>query len=154
MLEGQPTFFFALKDPRSRITKMFALVNIAKHQLVGIGASIQAARTDYLAKLRVNGQVPLNTPYAELFETQGRLLRWGHYTQGGETFYSFVMDGVEDRIFIAGTSFPEAPISAAGDRVRLRAMKTDESIWTVVNFDNLEFDQQLSPDERMLRGGF
>jgi hypothetical protein len=62
------------------------------------------------------------------------------------------MDGVEDRIFIAGTSFPEAPISAAGDRVRLRAIKTGESILTVVNFDNLEFDQVFSPDEMLLRG--
>ena len=141
MIEGLPTYFFGLEDPGSNITKMFALVNIAKHQTVGIGNTIQAAKTDYLTKLRLSGQTSLYTPQADLFEITGRLLRWGQYFRNGETYYSFIVDGARDRILVSGGEALEAPITQTGDRVSVKAMRTDENLWGVVSFDNLEFDQ-------------
>jgi hypothetical protein len=141
MVEGQPAYFFNLQDPVSRITKMFALVNIAKHQIVGVGNTIQAAKTDYLVKLRASGQSPLNTPDADMLEITGRVLRWGQYSRGGETYFNFILEGAADRILLTGADHAEAPLTQAGDRVLVRAMKTDESIWSVFFFDNLEFEQ-------------
>jgi hypothetical protein len=145
MVEGQPTYFFSLEDPGSHIAKMFALVNIAKHQIAGVGATIQAARTDYLAKLRGQGLAVLHTPGAELFEAVGRVVRRGQYTQGGETYYNFIIDEARDRILLAGGGFAEAPLTQEGDRVHIRAMKTGDSIWSLVFFDNLEFTQAGPP---------
>jgi hypothetical protein len=141
MIEGQPTYFFSLEDPDSHIAKMFALVNIAKHQIVGTGAGIQAAKTDYLTKLRGPGQTSPYTPEARLFETTGRILRQGQYIRSGETCYSFIIDEARDRIFLAGSDFAEASVTQAGDRVHIKAIKTPGAIWSLVFFDNLEFTQ-------------
>ncbi|MDR1429768.1 MAG: hypothetical protein LBI85_05715 [Spirochaetaceae bacterium] len=138
MVEGQPTYFFGLQDPQSRITKMFALVNIARHQVVGIGNTIQAAKIDYMVKMRSGGTAALNTPEADIVEISGVVERWGQYTQAGESYYSFVVGGAGDRILVAGVSQLEAPLTRPGDRVRVQAVKTSEQVWSVHSFDNLE----------------
>jgi hypothetical protein len=120
---------------------MFALVNIARHQVVGIGNTISAAKIDYMTKARGSGAAALNTPQADLIEIAGRIERWSQYTQGGESYYSFIVDSARDKILAAGSTHIEAPLTQKGDRVQVQAFKTDESVWSVYSFDNLEINQ-------------
>jgi hypothetical protein len=78
---------------------------------------------------------------ADLVEISGRVLRIGVYTQGGETYFRLIVEGAEDRLFITDASQIEVPITQAGDRVKISAVASDEPAWSVVHFDNLEFEQ-------------
>lgn len=147
MIEGQPTYFIPLSDPNSGIIKTFALVNIEKYQTVGIGTTIREVERDYRAKLRESGAASLYTPSADLLEITGKVLRWGAYTEGGNTYYLFVIEGHEEVLLLTDTSAAEAAITREGDRVKLEVIATENSGWTVFSFDNLEFEQTLSEVE-------
>ncbi|MDR3125586.1 MAG: hypothetical protein LBU20_00725 [Candidatus Nomurabacteria bacterium] len=144
MIEGQPTYFFGLRDPDSNVNKAFGLVNIEQHQIVGIGSTINGAKTDYLTRLRSYKGGALSTPTVGLVDVEGVVLRIGSYADGGNTFYKFVVDSAADKILLADTSLAEISITKEGDKVKVRVVKTDESTWSVFSFDNLEFTQELS----------
>ncbi len=150
MIEGQPTYFIPLADPGSAIIKSFALVNIEKHHVVGIGTTIREVERDYRAKLRGSSSASLYTPSADLLEVTGKILRWGAYTEGGSTYYLFVVEGHEEKLFLTDTSATEAMITREGDRVKLMVLVTENASWTVFDFDNLEFEQTLSEVEQTI----
>lgn len=141
LIEGQATYFMVLTDPDSHIAKSFALVNVEKYQTLGIGNTIRAAEMDYRTKMRSNNNTSLYSPTANLLNITGKIVRWGQYDQQGNTYYSFVVSGHEDKIFNTDTSMTEAPLTSVGDRVALKVIGTDNSNWSVFSFDNLEFDQ-------------
>ena len=148
MLEGQPVYFFGLQDPASRMNKMFALVNIKSHTIVGVGSTIRAAKEDYLTKYRASEQTSLSSTSANLIEIEGKIVRWGSYVVGGETLYRFVLDSALDKICVTDSSKPEAAITEKGDRVKVTLVATSDGIWSVFSFDNLELDQAKSTDEK------
>lgn len=150
MIEGQPTYFIPLADPGSAIIKSFALVNIEKHHIVGIGTTIREVERDYRAKLRSTGSASLYTPSADLLEITGKILRWGTYNEGGSTYYLFVVQGHEEKLFLTDTSATEAIITHEGDNVRITVLATENANWTVFSFDNLEFEQDLSEVEQSI----
>jgi hypothetical protein len=139
VVDGQYTYFIGLQDPSSHITKMFALVNIEKHQIVGIGNTRQAARMDYLVQLRSRGQGSFGSLAGDLVEISGRVLRIGAYTQGGESYFRIIIEGAEDRLLITDASQIDVPVTQAGDRVKVSVIQTGEPVWSVIRFDNLEF---------------
>jgi hypothetical protein len=140
IIEGVPTYFMALVDPASKMVRAFALVNIGRHQIVGIGTTIREAENSYRARLHSVGQAGLFTARADLITVEGRVLRWGAYNEGGNTFYTFIVEGYEDRLFTTDTSRVETAVTQVGDRVRLEVMATESYRWSVFTFDNLEFD--------------
>lgn len=144
VIEGRPTYFIPLADPNSGIIKSFALVDIEKHQTVGIGTTIREAERDYRAMQRANGSASIYTPTADLIEVNGKILRWGAYTQAGSTYYLFVVEGHEDKLLSMDASATEAPITREGDRVKLQILATENASWSVFSFDNLEFEQDRS----------
>lgn len=144
MIEGQPAYFIPLADPNSSIIKSFALVNIEKHHVLGIGTTIREVERDYRSKLRSTGSASLYTPSADLIEISGKVLRWGSYNENGSTYYLFIMEGHEDRLLLTDTSATEAAITREGDRVKVEVIATENAGWTVFAFDNLEFEQTLS----------
>lgn len=56
---NRPTYFMSLKDAAG-LVKMFAFVDVQQYQIVGTGSSVEAARTDYLEKLKAEGQIDTN----------------------------------------------------------------------------------------------
>lgn len=148
MIEGRPAYFIPLADPNSAIIKSFALVDIEKYQVVGIGTTIREVERDFRAKQRQSGSGPLYTPTADLIEITGEVVRWGAYSQGGDTYYLFVVAGHEDKLLLTDASAMEAAITREGDRVKLQVIATENSGWTVFSFDNLEFSQTLGEVEK------
>lgn len=148
MIEGQPTYFVPLADSNSAIIKAFALVNIEKHHIVGIGTTIREVERDYRTCLRSSGSASLYTSSADLIKVTGEVLRWGSYNEGGNTYYLFVIKNHEENLFLTDTSAAEAMITHEGDRVKIEAMATENASWTVLSFDNLEFEQATSELEQ------
>jgi len=140
MVEGQVAYFMALTDPNSNIAQAFALVNVQRHQIVGIGDTPRAAEADYRMRLHATGVAGLHTPTADLVEIEGEIVRWGQYSVGGNTFFTFMVAGYEERLFRTDTSQPEAVLTREGDRVRFYALATEGTSWSVLAFENLEFN--------------
>ena len=150
MVEGQVAYFMALTDPNSNIAQAFALVNVQRHQIVGIGNTPRAAEADYRMRLHATGAAGLHTPTANLVRIEGTILRWGQYNRDGNTFFTFIVSGYEDRLFRTDTSQMDAVLTREGDRVRFYALATDSANWSVMTFDNLEFEQAQSPLEQLV----
>lgn len=150
MIEGRPTYFIPLFDPNSQIIKSFALVDIEKYQVVGIGTTIREAERDFRVHQNEYGSASLFTPSADLIEITGVIKRWGTYSQSGDTYYLFIVGGHEDKLLLTDTSAAEAAITHEGDRVKLLVMATENASWTVFNFDNLEFSQNLGEIETVV----
>ena len=56
-VSNRPTYFMSLKDAAG-LVKMYAFVDVNQYQIVGTGNSVEAAREDYISKLKtenVNG---------------------------------------------------------------------------------------------------
>jgi len=138
MVEGQVAYFMALTDPNSNIAQAFALVNVQRHQIVGIGDTPRAAEADYRMRLHATGVAGLHTPDANMVEIEGAVTRWGQYSVGGNTFFTFMVTGHEDRLFRTDTSQVEAVLTREGDRVRFTALATGNLDWSVISFENLE----------------
>lgn len=150
MIEGRPAYFIPLIDSSSAIIKSFALVDIERYQTVGIGTTIREVERDFRAKQHQSGSASLYTPSADLIEITGEIIRWGAYTQSGNTYYLFVVSGHEDKLLLTDTSASEAAITREGDRVKLQVLATENAGWTVFSFDNLEFAQTMSEAEAIL----
>lgn len=141
LIEGQPTYFMVLTDADSSIAKAFAFVNIEKYQIVGTGTTIRAAEIDYRTELHKTNQGATYSPGDIILDITGKIIVWGQYVVGGNSFYDFIVSGYEDRIFNITSATPEASISKVGDRVKLQVNKTDNSNWSIFTFDNLEYTQ-------------
>ncbi|MCL2445061.1 hypothetical protein FWD07_03030 [Candidatus Saccharibacteria bacterium] len=150
IIEGQPTYFMTLVDPASRMVRAFALVNIRQHQIVGIGTTIRQAEQNYRMRLHEAGAGGLFTATANMVEVEGYIVRWTPYVRGGNTFFSFIVSGHEDRLFATDTSRSDALITREGDRVRLQVMATDQYRWSVFSFNNLEFDFIMGEIEQIV----
>ncbi len=55
-VSNRPTYFMSLKDGAG-LVKMYAFVDVNQYQIVGTGSSVEAAREDYISKLK-NENVP------------------------------------------------------------------------------------------------
>lgn len=53
-LQGEPTYFIALKDDAG-LVKKYALVNVQKYQIVAIGDTVSQCEDNYLDLLYTNG---------------------------------------------------------------------------------------------------
>ncbi len=147
MIEGRPAYFISLADPVSSIIKSFALVDVEKYQIVGIGTTIREVERDFCAKRQQLGVSSTYASSSDSLDITGEIKRWGAYAQGGNTYYLFVVVGHEDKLLLADASMPEAAITREGDRVKLQAMATKGSSWMVLSFDNLEFTQDVGSDD-------
>jgi hypothetical protein len=150
IIEGQVAYFMALADPNSGIVQQFALVNVQRHQIVGIGNTPRAAEADYRMRMHSTGAVGLHTPSANLITVEGTILRWGQYSTNGNTFFTFIVEGHESRLFKTDTSQAEAVLTQVGDRVRFYALITDNVSASVMSFSNLEFDFAMGELERQV----
>ena len=150
-IEGQPTYFMTLVDPSSRMVRSFALVNIQRHQIIGIGTTIREAEQNYRLNLNRLGGGQLATQDANLTTIEGYIIRWGQHIIGGETQYTFIVEGHEDRLLTVDPSHSEATITQQGDFVRIQVMATDAYRWSVFMFENLGFNFTQGVVEEALR---
>jgi len=140
IIEGQPTYFMTLVDPSSRMVRSFALVNIQRHQVIGIGSTIREVEQNYRLNLNRLSGGQLATQATNLITIEGYVLRWGQHTISGETQYTFIIEGHENRLLTVDTSHSQATITQQGDFVRVQVMATDAYRWSVFLFENLGFE--------------
>ncbi len=136
---GIPTYFITLKD-NSGLIKQYAFVSVTDITTVGAGENITAALRDYDSVLgSTNTFVPEG---GEEQTVSGEVIRIaGEFSDSG-LVYKFIIEGKEDKIFIATSNVSEElALTQEGDEIQISYYDTGSGVINVISFDNEEFDQ-------------
>ena len=137
-VDGEPSYFLTLKD-RQGLIKLYSFVNVRDYGVVGIGETLQQARSNYISKLRDRGQwQPLDNAYVEE-KLQGSIERIGSSIVDGMTYYYLLVDTNQDKIFIAPLNMSnQLPLTKVGDKVEIHYYESEGSTINLSRFNNLE----------------
>lgn len=136
--EGIPTYFMSLKDNEGLI-KQYALVSVTDYSVVGVGTSVDLAKSAYRKNLIEAGI--LEAPSVTTIEIDATITRIeSAIVNGQSTYYLTLTD--ESRLFVVTVDLsPEIVLSRVGDRVKLIIPSEDQTMTvTALAFDNLNYD--------------
>lgn len=140
-VDGEPSYFLTLKDKQGLI-KLYSFVNVRDYGVVGIGETLQQARSNYISKLRDRGQwQPLDNAYEEI-KLEGIVERIGSSIVDGMTYYYILTDSNQEKIFIAPqTMSNQLPLTKVGDRVEIYYFDSEGATINLSRFNNLEINR-------------
>ena len=92
-ISGEPTYFIALKDSAG-LVKQYAMVNIAKYNIVAIGDSIPTCEKAYRALLKENNLTNIDSS-SELTVT-GKIRKIADVVIDGNTHYYILLENNDD----------------------------------------------------------
>lgn len=126
-IEGQPTYFMALKDAHS-LVKMYAMVNVQQYQIVATGTTVAETQQNYLQALKKNKLVDeiseiLPAPVADTVSVEGTVEELRSAVIEGYTHFYLSVDGQWYELSVKDA--PIAAIISVNDVVRLAV--TEES---------------------------
>ena len=127
-LEGQPTYFMALKDASS-LVKMYAMVNVQQYQIVATGSSVAECQQSYLQQLVKNNlvaQPELPSTVPDTVPLEGVVEEIRSSVIAGNTHYYLLIEGKWYDVSIADA--PESAILNVGDEVHLETSGAAEGI--------------------------
>lgn len=128
-IADRPTYFMSLKDSAG-LVKMYAFVDVEQYQIVGTGASVEEARTNYEKELQ-NGNIESVPDTEKIYVTvSGTISTISSAVKNGNTYYYFKLQG-DDRIFNAVITVSDAlPFYKEGDTV---SFETEEGSNEVIS---------------------
>ena len=123
-IEGQPTYFMALKDASS-LVKMYAMVNVRQYQIVSTGATAAACETSYVSLLRsANILSAAQEPSAAVPDTvsvTGVIAEIRSAVVGGNTLYYIRLEDGGSWYTLSVADCELAAVLEPGDRITLEA---------------------------------
>ncbi len=135
---GVPSYFMSLKDNEGLI-KQYALVSVSDYSVVGVGNSLEQAKSTYHTRLIEAGilDAPLVTP-VEVEETVTRIV--SAIVNGQSTYYLTLSN--QTKLFVVDVSMSaEIVLTQVGDRVKLTIPSEAEGMTIfALTFDNLNYD--------------
>lgn len=137
-VDGEPSYFLTLKDMQGLI-KLYSFVNVRDYGVVGIGETLQQARSNYISKLRDRGQwQPLDNAYEEI-RLEGTVERIGSSIVDGTTYYYILLDINKEKIYIAPlTMSNQLPLTKTGDKIEIYYFDSEGETINLSRFNNLE----------------
>lgn len=139
--QGIPSYFITLKD-NSGLIKQYAFVAVADVTSVGVGESISVALTNYENALSETNSFTVEEETGEIEVYSSTVSRIASESGSDGLYYKFILDGKEDKIFIASSSLSdELALTLTGDNVEICYYTTDDGVIYATAFDNKEFDQ-------------
>ena len=96
-IADQPTYFMALKDDAG-LVKNYAMVNIAKYQIVAVGNSILECEQNYIKLMDSNGIDNIEDTTPESIETEGIIEKITEVIVDGNSHY-FIKLNSSDKLF-------------------------------------------------------
>lgn len=138
-VEGQPTYFMALKDA-NKLIKQYAFVSVTNYSIVGTGETITLAMRDYELGLKNSGIASIADDSAQTIS--GTVLRVAAESSGGDTIYKMILKEEPAKLFVLQAMLSEElALTREGDRVKLE-YAGDAPVAQATAFDNLEFTQK------------
>lgn len=140
-LDGQPTYFMALKD-QAGLIKQYAFVSVTNYSIVGTGETIELAVRDYRSGLK-SGKISTVTETGTTQQVSGTILRIAPEIVEGNTVYKMILQEHQDKIFIVPSILSdELALTREGDHVKIEYPASESLIFQAETFDNLEFKQK------------
>ena len=127
---GEPTYFIALKD-NAGLVKKYAMVNVQKYQVVGIGDTVNECEEEY-HKLLLKEGIQIETDVEEETEVEVKESVTGVVTkiaQGvveGNSHYYIMVEGSEDIYDVSVVDFIEIIRYEVGDEITLEYENSEE----------------------------
>ena len=115
-IAGEPTYFIPLKD-QANLVKSYAMVNVARYDIVATGASVTACEQEYTKLLANKGvtqpeKLPQTTAQGTVAEIRSAVLN-------GNTYYYVRLEGEEVFYSLSAAQNELAVILNVGDKVTI-----------------------------------
>lgn len=136
----EPTYFMTLKDAE-RLIKKYAFVSVKDYSVVGVGDTMNEARSDYAKSMNDISDKPI---FGEDASTElsavGIIDRINFTIAADKTVYSFTLEGKAGTIFTVDLGLSaKLPLSRTGDSVNVKYVAVDDNNMRVTEFNNLTF---------------
>lgn len=134
------TYFMTLKDNEG-LVKQYAFVSVENYANVGVGETIKSALLDYQKVMQNDGfsADQFSKPGDEK-KLSAKVLRIASEYNGTETVYKILLEGYEDKIFIASAALSDdLTLTNIGDIISISYYETNSPIMNISEFDNREF---------------
>ena len=139
-IEGQPTYFMALKDAHS-LVKMYAMVNVQQYQIVATGTTVAETQQNYLQALKKNKLVDASSTVIpavsdDSVTVEGSISEIRSAVIEGYTHFYLSVEGQWYDVSIADA--PIAAILSVGDKVSLSVAEEEGALRTVFAVEVVE----------------
>ncbi|MEG0692155.1 MAG: hypothetical protein RR444_03630 [Oscillospiraceae bacterium] len=137
----EPTYFMTLKDS-ARLIKKYAFVSVKDYMIVGVGDTMKDAQADYAKVMKDISDKPIfgeTEKEKEHLTVTGIIDRINFTVNGEDTFYSFTLGSVPNKIFTANLSTSnKLPLTQKGDNVTIKYYENVGNL-IVSEFNNQTF---------------
>lgn len=116
-ISGEPTYFIALKD-NAGLVKKYAMVNVQKYQVVGIGNTVAECEAEYQELLLKEGLQVLEDN-RESGTISGKITRIAQGVVNGNSHYFIMVEGSEEIFDISVVEFIEIIKYEVGQEISL-----------------------------------
>jgi hypothetical protein len=125
-IDGQPTYFMALKDSAS-LVKMYAMVNEQQYQIVATGTTVAACEQAYQQLLVQNNIIESTTLTGDM-KADGTIAEIRTAVIDGTSFYFFRLEGIRCS---TGYPWPTTNLPSSSTRAtRWRSTTANRTGWT------------------------
>lgn len=136
-VENKATYFIPLQD-KNKLTKMYAMVSVEDHTILGTGDTVDECKEDYLKALYSKNQLENTTGKKE--EITGVVNRIGSYSLEGNTYYTVTFVNNPAYFSIPLNESVKLPVTKEGDTVKIQYVKRDlnnNNTFNAISFENL-----------------
>ena len=116
-VSGQPTYFMALKDA-SQLVKQYAMVNVQKYQVVGIGDTVSECEEEY-HKLLLKEGLQIEEDTRESGSITGKITKIAQGVVDGDSHYFMMIEGSDDIFDISVVEFIDIIKYEVGQEISL-----------------------------------
>jgi len=127
-IDGEPTYFIALKD-NAGLVKKYAMVNVQKYQVVGIGDTVSECEEEY-HKLLLKEGIQVNKEESVNVTVTGNITKIAQGVVEGNSHYYIMVEGSEDIFDVSVVDFIEIIRYEVGQEITLE-YKSGERVKTV-----------------------
>ena len=116
-ISGEPTYFIALKD-NAGLVKKYAMVNIQKYQVVGIGNTVSECEKEYQKLLEKEG-IQDKEDISNRQTIEGKITKIAQGVVNGNSHYFIMVEGSEEIFDVSVVDFIDIIKYEVGDDISL-----------------------------------
>ncbi|MEF9840820.1 MAG: CvpA family protein, partial [Lachnospiraceae bacterium] len=123
---GEPTYFIALKDDAG-LVKKYAMVNVAKYQLVAIGDTVSDCETEYNNLLLKNGVTEVAKDVREVKTMTGKITKIAQGVIEGNSHYYIMLEGSEEIFDVSVVDYIDIIRYEVGQQITVEYKVSEDS---------------------------
>lgn len=125
-MEGEPTYFIALKDDAG-LVKKYAMVNVQKYQIVAIGDTVTECEANYTSLMYENGIKTVEKDTRTVQELTGKITKIAQGVIDGNSHYYIMIEGSDAIYDVSVVEFIDIIKYDEGDEVTIEYKEGEES---------------------------